>query len=131
MGRERFVGDPTVKLKVYEYKNCSTCRNALKFLEGKKIDFDKKAIRETPPTKTELKKMLGYVGGDSKRLFNTSGGDYKELGLKDKLAKMSLDEQFELLSGNGNLVKRPFVLGENFGLVGFKEEEWKAALKSK
>ncbi|TGK07148.1 arsenate reductase family protein [Leptospira semungkisensis] len=120
-----------MKLKVYEYKNCSTCRNALKYLESKKIEFEKKAIRETPPTKAELKKMLGYLDGDSKRLFNTSGGDYKELGLKDKLAKMSLDEQFELLSQNGNLVKRPFVLGEGFGLIGFKEEEWKTALSKK
>ncbi|TGK21135.1 arsenate reductase family protein [Leptospira fluminis] len=113
-----------MKTKVYEYKNCSTCRKALKYLESKKVDFENLPIRETPPKKTELKKMLGYLNGDSKRLFNTSGGDYKELSLKDKLPKMSLDEQFELLSKNGNLVKRPFVLGENFGLVGFKEEEW-------
>lgn len=120
-----------MKLKVYEYKNCSTCRNALKYLESKKIPFETKPIRETPPTKAELKKMLGYLNGESKRLFNTSGGDYKELGLKDKLAKLSIDEQFELLSKNGNLVKRPFVLGDGFGFVGFKEEEWKAALKAK
>lgn len=96
----------------------------MKYLESKKVNFEDLPIRETPPKKTELKKMLGYLNGDSKRLFNTSGGDYKELSLKDKLPKMSLDEQFELLSKNGNLVKRPFVLGENFGLVGFKEEEW-------
>ncbi|PJZ66911.1 arsenate reductase family protein [Leptospira wolffii] len=118
-----------MKLKVYEYKNCSTCRNALKYLESKKIPFETKPIRETPPSKSELKKMLSYLGGESKRLFNTSGGDYKELGLKDKLPKMSLDEQIELLSSNGNLVKRPFVLGEGFGMVGFKEEEWKSVLK--
>lgn len=69
--------------------------------------------------------MLKYLGNDSKKLFNTSGGDYKEMGLKDKLAFLSLDEQLELLSKHGNLVKRPFVLGEDFGFVGFKEEEWK------
>ncbi len=120
-----------MKLKVYEYKNCSTCRKALKYLEAKKIPFETRPIRETPPSKAELKKMLGYLDGESKKLFNTSGGDYKELGLKDKLAKLSLDEQLELLSQNGNLVKRPFVLGEGFGFVGFKEEEWKSTLGKK
>lgn len=73
--------------------------------------------------------MLKYLGNESKRLFNTSGNDYKELGLKDKLGSMSLEEQLDLLSKNGNLVKRPFVLGEDFGFVGFKEEEWKKQIR--
>ncbi|EQA73826.1 arsenate reductase family protein [Leptospira noguchii] len=114
-----------MKLKIYEYKNCSTCRNALKFLSGKKAQLEILPIRETPPKKSELKTMLQYVGNESKKLFNTSGNDYKELGLKDKLSSMSIDKQLDLLSKNGNLVKRPFVLGEGFGFVGFKEEEWK------
>ncbi|PJZ71061.1 ArsC family transcriptional regulator [Leptospira perolatii] len=114
-----------MKLKVYEYKNCDTCRKALKYLSSKKIEFDTVAIRETPPKKTELKKMLTYLGGDSKKLFNTSGQDYKAMGLKDKLGKLNTDEQIDLLSTNGNLVKRPFVLGDGFGFVGFKEEDWK------
>ncbi|MCB1179305.1 MAG: arsenate reductase family protein [Leptospiraceae bacterium] len=113
-----------MKLKVYEYNRCNTCRNALKYLDSKKVDYQKVPIRETPPSKAELKKMLGYVG-EIKKLFNTSGGDYKELKIKDKIKTMTKDEAFELLSSNGNLVKRPFVLGKDFGMVGFKEEEWK------
>ncbi|XDD50266.1 arsenate reductase family protein [Leptospira sp. WS92.C1] len=118
-----------MKLKVYEYKNCGTCRNALKFLSAKKVELEVVPIREIPPQKTELKMMLKYLENDSKKLFNTSGGDYKELGLKDKLGNMSIEEQLELLSKNGNLVKRPFVLGEGFGFVGFKEEEWKKRIR--
>ncbi|WP_061224107.1 arsenate reductase family protein [Leptospira weilii] len=118
-----------MKLKVYEYKNCSTCKNALKFLSSKKVELEILPIRETPPKKAELKTMLKYVGNESKKLFNTSGGDYKELGLKDKLNSMSLEDQLDLLSKNGNLVKRPFVLGDSFGFVGFKEEEWKKQIR--
>jgi arsenate reductase (glutaredoxin) len=114
-----------MSLRVYEYKGCGTCRKALKFLDDNKISYEKIAIREKPPSKAELKKMLKHYDGDSKKLFNTSGGDYKELGLKDKLSTMTIDKQIELLSSNGNLVKRPFILGEGWGLVGFKEEEWK------
>ena len=53
---------------------------------------------------------------------------YKDLGLKDKLAGMSEDEQLQLLSTNGMLVKRPLVVGDDFVLTGFKEKEWESAL---
>jgi arsenate reductase len=42
---------------------------------------------------------------------------------------MSEADAFDLLSSRGNLVKRPFVLGDAYGLVGFKEDVWVAALK--
>ncbi|MCE9500404.1 MAG: Spx/MgsR family RNA polymerase-binding regulatory protein [Leptospira sp.] len=116
-----------MKLKIYEYKNCNTCRNALKFLDRSKIEYEKVAIREKPPTKSELKKMLSFVK-DTKRLFNTSGKDYKALNLKEKLPALNVEEQIDLLSRNGNLVKRPFLLSENFGLTGFNESEWKKSL---
>ncbi len=87
------------------------------------------AIRETPPTLTELKQMLKAVGGDLKKLFNTSGQDYKALNLKDKLPGLSTDEALKLLNQNGNLVKRPFVLSAESGWVGFKEDEWQACFR--
>lgn len=111
-------------LKIYVYTKCGTCRKALKYLDEKGIAYRDIPIREQPPKKAELKKMLGYYNGEIRRLFNTSGGDYKELNLKDKLPSMSETETIDLLASNGNLVKRPFVLADSFGLVGFKEEEW-------
>ncbi len=116
-------------LVVYTYKKCSTCRKAVKWLEGEGIAFSEKAIRETPPTKTELKRMLGAQEGNLKKLFNTSGGDYREMKLDPKLETMPQAEAFELLNSNGNLVKRPFALMGKTGLVGFKEDLWFAALK--
>jgi arsenate reductase len=59
-----------------------------------------------------------------KRLFNTSGLQYKALGLKDKLPTMSEDECLKLLATDGMLVKRPLLVDENSVLVGFKQEEW-------
>ncbi len=70
--------------------------------------------------------MLGYYNGELKRLFNTSGMDYRALGLKDRLPGMSEEEALELLTSNGNLVKRPFALGNGKGLVGFRPKEWEA-----
>jgi len=70
--------------------------------------------------------MLAVYEGDMRRLFNTSGQDYKALNLKDKLPSLGQDEALKLLAGNGNLVKRPFLLAGSRGLVGFKEAEWDA-----
>lgn len=72
--------------------------------------------------------MLAYVGGNIRKLFNTSGMQYRELKLKDKLPNMSDDEAIELLVGNGMLVKRPFLLTDDNGMVGFKEEAWRELL---
>ncbi len=110
--------------KVYLYKGCGTCRQAMKWLEERGVAYAPVPIRETPPTRPELARMLEHVGGELRRLFNTSGGDYKALGLKDKLATMPRAEALELLSKNGNLVKRPFVLSPKGGAVGFKPDEW-------
>ena len=44
---------------------------------------------------------------------------------KDKLPEMSEEEQLKLLATDGMLVKRPLVIGEDFVLTGFKENEWK------
>lgn len=111
-------------MKIYMYKNCGTCKKAKKFLEQHNIDYTEVAVREKPPTLAELKRVLKSVG-ELKKLFNTSGGDYRQMGLKDTLADMSEKEALKLLRENGNLVKRPFVVRDNDGWVGFKEETWK------
>jgi Spx/MgsR family transcriptional regulator len=115
------------KIRVYEYANCSTCKKALKFLEQKKISYECVPIVEKPPTVAELKKMLAHQKGEIKKLFNTSGQLYRELGISDKLPTLSEGEALKLLSQHGKLIKRPFVLTDQHGLVGFKEDEWKQA----
>lgn len=116
------------KLKIYAYANCSTCKNALKFLEKKKVPFELLPIVETPPTLVELKKMLAIYDGKIGKLFNTSGVLYREMKLGEKLKTMSEAAALSLLSKHGKLVKRPFVLSGKSGVVGFKEPEWKAIL---
>lgn len=112
-----------MSLRVYAYKNCDTCRRALKWLAAHKIEHEIIPIREQPPTAAELKTMLGHVG-ELRRLFNTSGEDYRALQLKDRLPKMTGGEAFTLLAQYGNLVKRPFALAPKAGTTGFSEEEW-------
>lgn len=111
-------------IKIYEYKGCSSCKKALKWLDAHSIEYTAIPIRETPPTVKELKTMLAHLDGQIGKLFNTSGQDYRAQGLKDKLPDMTEAEKLKLLNSNGNLVKRPFILGKNVGTTGFKEELW-------
>ena len=113
-----------MSLRVWAYAGCATCRQAQRFLAERKIAHELIAIREQPPGVAELRAMLAHTGGDLRRLFNTSGLDYRALNLKERLPKMSVDEALALLAANGNLVKRPFTLGKDRGAVGFKPEEW-------
>lgn len=115
---------PAAPLTVYTYSGCSSCRNAVKWLRANGVGFVEKPIRETPPTVAELQIMLVHQDGDLRRLFNTSGADYRERGLSTRLTKMPVAAAFSLLAGNGNLVKRPFLLADTFGLVGFNETAW-------
>src|SRR5436190_19692230 len=114
-------------MKVYHYAKCSTCRDALKFLDGRGARYTSVEIDKTPPSKSELKRMLKYYDGNLRRLFNTSGLIYKAPGLKEKLSTLTQDQALELLSSHGKLVKRPFVLGDDFGLGGLVTDEWPEA----
>lgn len=110
------------------YPRCTTCQKAQKWLAEHNIDADFRDIRLQNPTAGELRAWHNASGLPLKRFFNTSGLQYKALGLKDKLPGMSLDEQYELLASDGMLVKRPLLVGEDFVLVGFKESEWSEKL---
>ena len=85
-------------MKMYTYAKCDTCRKATKWLRDKGFDFEEIPIRETPPSPAELRKMLAIYQGDLRRLFNTSGQDYRALGMKDKLPTLSEDEAIALLA---------------------------------
>ncbi|MEO0018241.1 MAG: hypothetical protein RLZZ522_1524 [Verrucomicrobiota bacterium] len=115
-------------LTVYSYKNCSTCREALRWLAEHGLPHTVKEVRENPPTVSELRTALKAYDGDLRRLFNTAGTDYRALHLKGQLATMTEAAAFELLTHHGNLVKRPFVVGDGKALVGFHPVAWKQAL---
>ncbi len=113
-----------MKVLFIEYPKCSTCRKAKKWLEENGVDFTDRHIVEQKPTKEELKEVIEKSGLPIRKLFNTSGNVYKALNLKSKLDTLSEDEMLDILSSDGMLVKRPLLIGENFALVGFKEDAY-------
>lgn len=106
------------------YPKCSTCKKAQSWLDGKGADYTIRDIKLDNPTADELKAWHKKSGLPLKKFFNTSGLQYKALGLKDKLAAMTEEEQYQLLASDGMLVKRPLLVTENAVLAGFREAQW-------
>lgn len=112
-----------------EYPKCSTCKKAKKWLDEHGVSYIDRDIVSDNPTAAELADFRARSGLPMRRLFNTSGMRYRELGLKDRLdAGMSDDECYELLAADGMLVKRPLLVGDGFAIPGFNEALWTKAL---
>lgn len=111
-------------LKFYGYKKCGTCRKAEKALDNANVEYQFIDITENPPSATALKKIIKQTGADIKKFFNTSGVQYRELKIKDKLPSLSEKDIIQMLAENGRLIKRPIVTDGEKSTVGFKEEEF-------
>jgi len=111
---------------ILSYSGCSTCVKALKWLAAKGVQADVRAIIDQPPTKAELEQWVPKSGKPLSKWLNTSGLSYRAIG-KAKIDASSETEVKKMLAADGKLVKRPVLVMGDTVLVGFKEEEWKAA----
>lgn len=110
------------------YPRCTTCKKAQKWLDEHQISYTLRDIKEDNPSLDELKGWYQASGLPLKRFFNTSGQQYRTLGLSKTLPGMPEEEQLALLASDGMLVKRPLLIRDDEVLVGFKEPEWAEAL---
>ena len=111
------------------YPKCTTCKKAQAYLDAQGTAYEFRDIKLENPSEEELRQWWKASGLPLKKFFNTSGLQYKALGLKDKLPTMSEDEQIDLLATDGMLVKRPLLVGDDFVLTGFRQQEWDEKLK--
>ena len=110
------------KIIFYSYLKCSTCRKAAKWLESKDLEFQLIDIVKEPPLINYLNLALEQYS-DKKRIFNTRGKAFKTLSLD--IDGLSTQEIIQLLSSDGKLIKRPFLIYEGKKVIlGFKEIEY-------
>tara|TARA_B100000902_G_C26886898_1_gene705410 strand:- start:155 stop:526 length:372 start_codon:yes stop_codon:yes gene_type:complete len=115
--------------RLYQYNKCSTCRAAIKFLKAKEIEFEVIDISSHIPSSDELNQVIDFYNGDHKKLFNTAGRVYRELGLKDKVAFFSREEAIAQLRSDGMLIKRPLLISNSVSIAGFNGIKWEEAIK--
>lgn len=108
----------------YCHPTCTTCKKAQQWLEAKNISYNWINLKETAPSKETFIKLMENSDRTIKSFFNTSGQQYRKLGLKEKVPNMSVEEAAEMMSSDGMLVKRPLAIQENVITIGFKEPEY-------
>ncbi len=102
------------------YPKCSTCKATQKELDQKGIVYEYRDIKLNNPSLEELTLWKNENDIPLKRYFNSSGLIYKSLELKNKLSEMTEEEQLQLLSTDGMLVKRPLLIEGNQITIGKK-----------
>ena len=106
-------------LTVYQYPKCSTCRNALRWLDAHGVPYERVDIVASPPSVAQLAQVLERLGLPVTRLFNTSGQSYREGNYKERLKQLSVEEALAELAADGKLIKRPLLISGEQALVGF------------
>lgn len=110
------------------HPKCGTCAKARAWLNARNIPFTEQDIRDPNPTVAELRDWAARSGLPMKKLFNTSGIQYRANNLSTRLPLLTDTEQLTLLGTDGMLVKRPVMIAANGRvLFGFREAEWTAA----
>ena len=112
----------------YSYLKCSTCRKASNWLDINNIKYQLVDIVKEPPSKKFLELALIQFSSDKKKIFNTRGKSFKliDFDIKD----LSNEKIIGLLSNDGKLIKRPFlIINKSKFLLGFKESEYSHHLK--
>lgn len=123
-----------MNVQFIEYPRCSTCKKAKRWLDDHDVAYQDRDIVADNPTADELGSWRRLGELPLRRLFNTSGTKYRELGLKAQLdAGMSDEDAYALLATDGMLVKRPVLVvtgedGTGTALFGFREPAWRDAL---
>jgi len=118
-----------VKLTVYQYPTCSTCRKALAWLAANGVAHETIDIVKAPPARAVLERAAKAARVPVKKMFNVSGESYRAGNFKERLATMSDGDAIAALAADGKLIKRPLVVGDGVALVGFDEAAWRAALR--
>ena len=116
------------KVIFYSYPKCSTCRKASKWLDQNNINYQFIDIVKEPPSKKFLELALIQFSFDKKKIFNTRGKSFKSIDVD--ILDLTNEEIIELLSNDGKLIKRPFlIINENRLILGFNESEYTTNFK--
>ena len=116
-------------LTLYHYPNCSTCKQALAWLEANGHAVTAIDLVATPPSRAVLERVHRLAGGPIKKLFNLAGASYRDGDFKTRLPGMTDAQAFAALAADGKLIKRPLLVGDELALVGFAATEWQRALQ--
>jgi arsenate reductase len=103
-----------MKVTIYHNPRCSKSRQVLDILVSKGIEPEIVEYLKTPPTPTEIKRILKLLGMGPRALIRPKEG--KEAGLGDPA--LSDDALVQGLARHPEAIERPIVVTGNKAVVG-------------
>jgi arsenate reductase (glutaredoxin) len=102
-------------IKIYHNPRCSKSRETLVLLKEGKEKLEIVEYLKTPPTESELKKIISKLDISAEDLVRKGDELYKQK-YKDK--KISNDQWIKILSENPSLIERPIVVKGDQAVIG-------------
>lgn len=110
---------------LYGIPNCDTVRKARKWLDAEARDYTFHDYKKEGVDAARLMEWADALGWEV--LLNKRGTTFRKLDEADK-ADIDRDKAIALMVEHPSLIKRPVVEYGGGVLVGFKADEWEAAL---
>lgn len=105
---------------VFGIRNCDTCRQARRWLDGEGRDYRWVDLRAEPIAESRLRRWLESVGSD--KLINRRSATWRSLEAGERAQADEPGAAVGLLARHPTLVKRPVIEVDGRILVGFTDE---------
>jgi arsenate reductase len=112
---------------IWHNPRCSKSRQTLDLLRSKGVEPTVREYLKEPPSKAEVEKLIGLVGGDPAELIRDGEAEFKSLKLdKNKLGKA---EVAKAIAAHPILLQRPIVVSGSRAAIGRPPEAVLSLLK--
>lgn len=114
-----------MSLTLYGIPNCDTVKKARTWLDSRGIGYAFHDYKKAGANADQLAQWCRIAGWE--KVLNRAGTTFKKLPDSDK-ADLDETKAIGLMAANPSCIKRPVVEHPGGLLVGFKPDEWEAAL---
>lgn len=114
-----------MSITVFGIPNCDTVKNARTWLSENGVEFAFHDYKKSGIDAARLAEWCGALGWE--KVLNRAGTTFKKLPDGDK-ANLDEAKAIALMIAQPSMIKRPIVKHPGGILLGFKAEEWSAAL---
>lgn len=114
-----------MSITLYGIPNCDTVKKARNWLETQGIDYDFHDYKKQGADAGKLAKWVDAAGWEV--VLNRRGTTFRKLPDADKEG-IDAAKAVKLMAAHTSCIKRPVVEHPGGILVGFKQDEWQAAL---
>ena len=114
-----------MSLTLYGISNCDTVKKARDWLSARGLDYAFHDYKKAGADPAKLAQWAGAAGWE--KVLNRAGTTFRKLPDVDK-QDLDMAKAVALMAANPSCIKRPVLEHPGGLLVGFKPDEWAAAL---